>query len=152
MQHVFQLLDGDFDFVVLVEHGDVDGVARPAVERLALLQVLGDVGYQLVGTLALQQGALHLGHEQVLVERLGRGLEIDDIALAVQVVDVVEEARCAAAAADDDVFELGHLVQHVILYLAEALFAPLGKELRHRLVHAALDIPVQVVEHHTGLL
>ena len=45
-----------------------------------------------------------------------------------------------------DILELGHLVQHVVLNLAEALFAQFGEELRNGLAPTALYIPVKIVE------
>ena len=87
----------------------------------------------------------------MLVKCFGSSFQIDDVTLLIQVVHIVEEAGRSATTADDDVLKFCHLVQHVMFYLAEALFTFLGKDLRHRLVHTALDIPVQIVEHHARL-
>ena len=87
----------------------------------------------------------------MLVQHLGRGFEPDDLRLGVHVLHIVEEAGSAAATADDDILKLGHLVQHVALNATEALLALLGKDLAHLLAHAALDVPVKVVERHVQL-
>ena len=39
-----------------------------------------------------------------------------------------------------------------MLYLAETLLATLSEYLLDGLTHAALDIPVEVIEHHAGVL
>ena len=87
----------------------------------------------------------------MLVERLGFYLQVNHIALLVKIVYIVEEAWSAATAAYYHVFKLSHLMQHVMLYLSESLFATLGKYLRDSLVHASLYIPVKVIELHAEL-
>ena len=137
---------GQPHLAVAVEQVDVVGVAGLGVVGLALAQLPGYEAGELVARLALDERALRLAHHQVAVQHLGRGLEVDHGPPAVHVVDVVEEARRAAAAAQHHVFELGGLVEHGPLHLAEALLAPLREELGHRLVHPGLDVPVEVVE------
>ena len=127
---------------------DTDGVFGFRIERLALLQLAADVLLHLFGRHVLQQGTFHAGHTQMAVEHLGGSLQVDGVALTVEIVHVVEEAGRAAAAAEDDLVELGHLVEHRLLEAAEALLATLGEELRHLLAHARLDVPVEVVEGH----
>ena len=88
----------------------------------------------------------------MFVEHFGRRLEVDHLRLRVHVVDIVVEARRAAAARDDDVLELRHFVQHVVLDAAESVFALLVEYLLYGAAHACLYIPVEVVERHAELL
>ena len=141
-----ELGDGDFDFLVVIHQGDVESVAGFGIEGFTLLQLLTDKKYQLLWGLALQQGALGLAYEQVVVEHLRRTVEVDDLTLIVHIVHVVEEARCATAAAQHDVLELSYFVEHVVLYLPEPFLAAFCKNLRNLLAHPVLYVPVKVVE------
>ena len=113
--------------------------------------MVGDIGYQLVRRFPFDERTFHLTHEQMAVEHFGRSLQVDDVTLLVEVVHVIEETGCATTTADDDILELSHLMEHVILYLAEAFFTLFCENLCHCLAHTTLDIPVKVVEHHACL-
>lgn len=144
----FQLGNGYFYFVVIVHQRHVHRMFGTVVMRFAQLELFPDKGVHLLGGLVEQQGPHGLAHLEMSVQHLGRAFQIYGLSLPVDIVHVVEEARCPPATTDDDVFKLGHLVEHVSLHLSEACLAPLVEYLLHRFVHAALDIPVEVVEGH----
>lgn len=87
----------------------------------------------------------------MLIEYLGTRFQVNRIALLVHVSHIVEKTGRASPATDDHVLKLGHLMQHVTLYLAETFLAHFVKQLFYRLAHTALYIPVQVIELYTQL-
>ena len=70
---------------------------RLGVERLALLELGLDERLHLIRGLVEQQRPDGLSHLEMLVEHVGGAFQVDRLALAVDVVDVVEEPRTRTA-------------------------------------------------------
>ena len=108
-------------------------------------------GEQLLGCLSLQQRPDSFSQQEVIAEHFWLSLEIDSMSLSVEIVHVVEKTGSSSTTTDDDILKLSHLMEHGMLYLPKPLLAPLDKQLRHTLAHAALDIPIEVIEREAGL-
>ena len=111
-----------------------------------MCELLDDKLAYLLRRLVEQQWSHRLAHLQVLVQHFGRSLQIYHLALAVHVVDIVEEAWSAASARNHYILKLSHFVQQVVLDAAESFFAFSVEYLLHSAVHTCLDIPVEIVE------
>ena len=123
-----------------------EGAVGANVVGVALTEHVGDILAQLLGTLPLYQGALDAGYGKACVDDIDPGFEEHGEPLGIHILHIVEEAGGAAACGDDDIFKLGHLVQHVALNLTERFLALLGKELRHGTTVTVLDVVVEVDE------
>ena len=88
-----------------------------------MCELLDDKLAYLLRRLVEQQWSHRLAHLQVLVQHFGRSLQIYHLALAVHVVDIVEEAWSAASARNHYILKLSHFVQQVVLDAAESVFA-----------------------------
>ena len=121
---MFQLLYCNLYFVEIIHQAHVKRVFGLSVERLALTELLLYKRDNLLGSLVKQQRAYGLPHLQMLHEHIGGALEIDLLPLLVDIVHVVEEARCTSATTQHDILKLSHLVEHVALYFAKAMGRP----------------------------
>ena len=93
------------------------------IERFSCGKLPNDEVFHLFGRFVEQQGSHRFAHFEVLIQHIGRRLEVERESLGVDVIDVIEETRRATAATDEHILELGHLVQHVSFDAAKALFA-----------------------------
>ena len=67
----------------------------------------------------------------------------------VAIVHIVEETRRAATAANDDILKFGYLMEHVVFDFAESFLTAFCEDLGNGLPHAALNIPIEIVEDNT---
>src|SRR3712207_7729362 len=122
------------------------------------MRIAGRLMYRCVFFFQAEDGIRDIGVTGVqtcalpILKNGGLGLEIYGRPLPVEIIHVVVKTRRTAAATDDNILEFGHLMEHVVLYSSKSLLANAVEQLLHRLPHAALDVPVEVVEGQSQIL
>ncbi len=151
-EYLAQLSDGGFYFLIVVEKAHIERVHGLGIEGFAQFKLLFYKRLNLVGSLTQKQRTDTAAHLQMFEKDLRRRLKIHGLGTTVHVIYVVKEAGRAASTAYHHVLELGNLVQHVAFYATETVFARLVEYLFDGTVHAALNVPVKVVEPPSGVL
>ena len=123
-----------------------EGVVGTGVEGVAGGKGVGNISAELIVGLACHERSRRAADAKTGQDNIGGTEEVDGGAVGVHVVHVVEVAGCAASCSDDDVLEVGYLVENGTLELAERLFTAGCKELGDGLTIASLEVVVRIDE------
>ena len=116
------------------------------IKRKAAFQTFADKGFQRLAGAVLENRAGLSRHLEAGGKLVDADPKVNRLPAGVHKRHVIEETGRAAAGGDDDVFELGYLVQHPAFEFAESLLAPLGEDLTDSFVESLLDEDIQVDE------